>query len=154
MSRWIDPWADRRDHPVTEPRHIGNVGWLPGVVSERAPQRRDGLVHGIRCDHDAGPDSVEQLIDADDLAAALREVLQQAHHSSVDSNRLAVARNLPGRRVHTPGADTQQGNGHRTIHALTLDCSEVIRVIQALNQDFQFAAIQIAADRPSIQEFQ
>jgi hypothetical protein len=86
--------VSRRDlchKPVAETRHRRDVGRLFRVVTEHAPQRRHGLIHGIRRHDDVGPDAGEQVVDADDLARALGETQQQPHRPLFEPDALFLS---------------------------------------------------------------
>ena len=103
--------GDRRHHPIPQSRHGRDVSGLPGVVAEQAPKRCHSLVDGVRRDDDIGPDLVEQVINADDLASVLGKAQQQPHRPHFYPSRLSVSRNLTGGRIDAPGTDAKRCRG-------------------------------------------
>ena len=106
-ERLILPRTSRRDHAITEPRHVGDVTRLPGVVTEYPAERRHRLIDRVRADDHPRPDVLEQILDADDLAGMVGEVDQQSHRPRFQPGRCSIARDLSGLRIDAPVADAQ-----------------------------------------------
>lgn len=82
------------------------------VITEHAPQCRHRVVDRVRSDHDADPDLVEQLLDADEHSGVLGEAQKKLHRPVLELDGLAILRNLVERRIDAPSADAQCGAVH------------------------------------------
>jgi hypothetical protein len=63
---------------------------LFGVVAELTAERCYGLVDGVLADGDAGPDLVEEFLDADDFAGALGQAEEQTHCPHFEPDRVSI----------------------------------------------------------------
>lgn len=107
-SGGVHPWSDGRHHAIAQAGHRGDIGGLAGIVAEQTAERGHSLIDGVGRDVDAGPDLVEEGIDADDLAGVLGKTEKQAQRSCFKANGLAFTGDFAGSRMETPGADAER----------------------------------------------
>ncbi len=101
--------TDFRDHAVAEARDGLDVVGLLGVVAELAAQRGHGLIDGVGADDYAGPNLVDQFVDADNFAGTVGEAKEKAHCADVEAGDLALARDFAGGGVDLPVTDEEFG---------------------------------------------
>jgi hypothetical protein len=93
-----------------------------GIVPECAAQGRDGLVYGIRRNHQVLPNHVEQPLDTDDLAGTLREADEDLHGSGLELDGPVALRNLIECGVDAPLPEPKNciaDEAHRSTPMLT-----------------------------------
>jgi len=66
-------------------------------------------IHRIRTDDDVFPDPIQQLLDADYLARALRETHQEPHCLWLEFDCVSGLANLVQRRIYAQVGDPQRG---------------------------------------------
>ena len=98
----IDGRTNRRNEPIALARNGDDVLGLALVITEGSTQIADGLVHGAGGHYHVAPDRRLDVLLADDLARALREIAEDLHRLRDQLDVQTAARNDISLRIDAP----------------------------------------------------
>ena len=99
--------SHRRNEAIAATQDVGDIGRRLGIVTERATERRHGLIYGVLGNHDVLPDGIEKVVDAHHLPGTAGEADEDGHGARLQLDDPAVSGDFVQRGVYPPVADSK-----------------------------------------------